>query len=206
TNGNGVRVTNFSSAAPNASGGVTASLTPTFGNVVALATGPHNVVYAALARSFVITDDAPTQGTEGQFSSPLPLGPTPSMIISFADNSGGKDSCTTGDPTTGTLRIADGYADAAQAGQTIAPGVNNFRVFALGNGPDIRSATSAIGATATNTLKLDMQIDYSIYSGLMVDEEGTLYVISGGQPGGEGTNPSPNRGEILAFPDRVPYD
>src|SRR5205807_7060041 len=83
---------------------------------------------------------------------------------------------------------------------------NNFHVFALGNGPDIRSATSAIGATATNTLKLDMQIDYSIYAGLMVDEEGTLYVISGGQPGGEGTSPSPNRGEILAFPDRVPYD
>src|SRR5205807_6563583 len=55
TNGNGVRVTNFSSAAPNGTGGITTSLTPTFGNVVALASGPHNVIYAALARSFVTT-------------------------------------------------------------------------------------------------------------------------------------------------------
>ena len=52
----------------------------TFGNIAALAAGPGNTLYAALARSFVSTDDPATQATEGLFSNPAALGPTPSMI------------------------------------------------------------------------------------------------------------------------------
>ena len=197
------RVTNYSSGAAGAAG----TITPAFGNIVALATGPNNVLYAALSRSLVSTDDQLTQATEGQFPNPAGLGNTPSMIISFADVTGGKDACTTGDPTTGTLPIADGYADVAQSGLTLQRGVNNFRVFALGTGPDIRPAPPATSPiVTTQTLKVDMQIDYSMNAGLSVDEEGTLYVVSGGAPAGSGLNPSPSLGEILAFTDRVPYD
>ena len=197
------RVTNYSSGAAGAAG----TITPAFGNIVALAAGPNNVVYAAVSRSLFASDDQLTQATEGSFPSPAGLGPTPSMIISFADVTGGKDACTTGDPTTGTLSIPDGYADVAQSGLTLQRGVNNFRVFALGTGPDIRPAPPATSPIVTaQTLKLDMQIDYSIHAGLTIDEEGTLYVVSGGAPAGSGLNPSPTLGEILAFPDRVPYD
>ncbi|HEU5237079.1 MAG TPA: hypothetical protein VFU37_08045, partial [Pyrinomonadaceae bacterium] len=199
-----VRVTNYSSGVPSSPG----VITPAFGNIVAIATGPHNVVYAALSRSPVSTDDQLTQATEGQFPNPVALGNTPSMIISFADTIGGKDSCTTGDPTTGTLPIADGYAEVAQSGVALQRGVNNFRVFAMGTGPIINPATTPATSpiVTAQTLKVDMQIDYSMHAGLTVDEEGTVYVVSGGAPAGSGLNPSPSLGEILAFTDRVPYD
>ena len=86
------------------------------------------MLYAALARSFVATDDALTRNTEGLFSNPAALGPTPSMIISFADAAGRFDSCTNG-TGTGILPIGDGIADAATAGNPVTPGVNIFRVF-----------------------------------------------------------------------------
>src|SRR5260370_18258874 len=83
----------------------------------------------------------------------------------------------------GGLPIGDGFADPATTGiplavppapagvATLTPGVNNFRVFVLGNGPDIRStsAAAAIGATAANTLKIrdgeGVQVDATIPSG-----------------------------------------
>jgi hypothetical protein len=193
----------------------------TFGNITALAAGPNNVLYAAVARSYVPADPQEARATEGFFSNPDTLGPTPSMIISFADTSGGTDVCsappgaytiiqpgpiTVTVPFTGSLPIGDGFADAIQNGLQSEPGVNNFRVFALGSGPDIRSASSAIGATSANTLQLAFQVDNTIYSGLAVDEENKVYVISGGTPAGVGLNPSPNLGEILVFPDTKPYD
>ena len=51
-----------------------------------------------------------------------------------------------------------------------------------------------------------MQIDFAIQSGLTVDENGTVYVISGAAPAGVGRNPSPLTGEILAFQDSAPAD
>jgi hypothetical protein len=193
----------------------------TFGNITALTTGPNNVLYAAVARSYVSTDTQEVQNTEGFFSNPDALGPTPSMIISFADTSGATDVCsappgvykiiqpgpiTVTVPFTGSLPIGDGFADAVQGGLQSQPGVNNFRVFALGSGPNIRSASSEIGATPDNTLQLAFQVDNTIYSGLAVDEENKVYVISGGTPAGIGLNPSPNLGEVLLFPDSRPYD
>lgn len=182
----------------------------TFGNVVSLATGASNVLYAAVARSFNPADGPAAQATGGAFPSPAALGATPSMIISFADCSGGFDSCTS--PAAGLpgiLPIADGIADIAQTGLARIPGVNNFRVFALGNGPDIRPApggTAVVPGTPASVLKVDMQIDFTIHSGLTVNEEGTVFVISGGTPAGVGNNPSPLLGEILCFEDMCPMD
>ena len=187
-----------------------------YGNVVALASGPCNVLYAAVARSLVSTDDAFTQLTEGRFGagSAFPSG-TPSMIISFADCSGAFDVCS-GDATGGvtvnvggTIPVADGFADVAANGLTRTAGVNNFRIFALGNGPDIRPAvggTAIVPGTLGSVLKVDMQIDYTLHSGLSVSGEGTVFVISGGTPAGIGTNPSPLLGEVLCFEDNCPMD
>jgi len=83
---NGFRLTNYSGQSS------------TFGNIVSLATGSSNVLYAAVARSFNASDSPATQAAEGAFGSPAVLGPTPSMIISFADCSGGFDSCTSPAP------------------------------------------------------------------------------------------------------------
>lgn len=188
-------------------------MSPTFGNIASLAAGPNNILYAALARSLVPTDKDETQKTEGLFVNPDVLGPTPSMIISFADTSGALDSCSPPDavsrnstsiPFQGTLPIGDGIADVAAAGLPLIAGVTNFRPFVLGNGPDVRGIL--VGATVSNTLQMDLQIDYTIYSGLAVDEESKAYVISGGTPAGVGLNPSPSRGEILLFPDAQPFD
>jgi hypothetical protein len=177
----------------------------TFGNVAALAAGPNNIVYAALARSFVSTDPIETQNTEGLFTNPAAFGSTPSMIVSFADTTGAFDSCTIPVTNTlGSLPVADGFADVAQAGHPLQAGVNNFRAFVLGNGPDVRS--SLIGATTANTLQMDFQVDDTVYSGLAVDEESKVYVISGGTPAGIGRDPSPLRSEILVFPDQQPFD
>ena len=66
-----------------------------FGNIVSLATGPCNVLYAAVARSFNPADDVGTQNTEGLFGAgtAFPAG-TPSMVISFADCAGAFDTCS----------------------------------------------------------------------------------------------------------------
>ncbi|HEY7531445.1 MAG TPA: hypothetical protein VH681_01530, partial [Nitrospiraceae bacterium] len=180
----------------------------TFGNIAALATGACNVLYAAVSRSLVQTDDPGTQATEGRFVNPSALGATPSMIISFADCAGFSDVCSSpaaGQP--GQIPIADGLADGPAAGVATVVGVNNFRVFVLGNGPDIRPPAGQTSAIAVSTLlKVDMQIDYTAHAGLAVDEEGTVFVISGGTPAGIGTNPSALLGEVLCFPDACPMD
>ncbi len=188
-------------------------MSPTFGNIASLVAGPNNILYAALARSLVPTDKDETQKTEGLFVNPDALGPTPAMIISFADTSGAFDSCNIPDSVSlnstsafppGTVPIGDGIADVAKAGLPLVPGVTNFRTFVLGNGPDVRG--TLVSATVSDTLQMDLQIDYTIYSGLAVDEESKVYVISGGTPAGVGLNPSPSRGEILLFPDAQPFD
>lgn len=204
-----VRVTNYSSGVPGKAG----VLTPLFGDIVAIATGGCNVVYAALSPSFV----APGDSTQGLFPAPsaFPSG-TPSMIISFADCAGAFDVCSgeaAGSVTTnvgGVLPVGDGYADVAKsAAGTLSPAVNNYRIFALGNGPDIRPATGGtaiVPGTLASVLRIDMQIDYTAYSGLAVNEENTVYVISGGTPAGVAKNPSPMVGEVLCFEDRCPAD
>ena len=177
----------------------------TWGNIISLATGPGNILYAALARSFVSTEPASVQATEGMFANPADLGATPSMIVSFADTSGAFDQCSVpAAGAQGTLPVPDGFADVGRAGLTLAPGVNNFRAFVLGAGPDVRG--HAVGATLSNTLQIDFQVDPTIYSGLAVDNESKVYVISGATPAGIGLNPSPTRSEILAFPDQQPFD
>lgn len=197
----GMRLTNYSGPST------------TFGNIVGIAAGRGNTIYAAVARSLVPTDDLATQNTEGRFPNPAALGATPSMIISFADSSGAFDVCS-GDAfgavstnVGGVLPVGDGIADVAKAGLTRTSGVNNFRVFALGTGPDIRPTLPATSPIVTSgTLKLAMQIDPSLYAGITVDEDDTVYAISGGMPAGLGTNPSPQLGEILAFQDSTPAD
>jgi putative Ig domain-containing protein len=186
--GGAVRLTNFSGTAT------------TFGNAAALATGPCNTLYAALARSHD-TNDA----SEGPFTNPAALGATPSMIVSLADAAGAVDACTSpGGQQPGVLVVDDGIADAARAGLAVAPGVNNFRAFALGNGPDRRGPDDPV--FGPDTLRLAFQVDYTIFAGLAVDEERAVYVVSGGTPAGVGTDPSPAFGEILKFPDRAPAD
>lgn len=120
----------------------------TFGNLTALASGPNNLLYAAVACSHLATDPPEVQKTAGIFSNPDELGPTPSMIISFSDNSGQTDVCsappgsytiiepgpiTITVPFTGSLPIGDGRADAIQSSLETQPGVNNFRIFTLGS-------------------------------------------------------------------------
>ena len=206
---NGVRNTNY--------GGGSSTL---FGDIIAIATGPCNVLYAAVSRSFVAGDVSFDQLTEGLFVAPSPFGAagTPSMVISFADCSGAFDGCTGNatipitppDPNVGNiLPAADGFADVANA--SITPriaGVNNFRVFVQGNGPAIANTNPVIGLAATATpLKVDMQIDYvPAHSGIAVSGEGTVFVISGGAPAGVGKSPSPMVGEILCFEDICPAD
>ena len=142
------------------------------------------------------------QLTEGLFPAPSAFtSGTPSMVISFADCSGAFDICSgnaTGpvfpaDPNVGgTIPAADGFADPAVAGQTATAGVNVFRIFVEGNGPDLRPAqggTAVVPGTLASVLQIDMQIDYTIHSGLAVSEEGTVFVISGGTPAGIGKNP-----------------
>ncbi|HXI91470.1 MAG TPA: hypothetical protein VNO24_15750, partial [Blastocatellia bacterium] len=188
-----------------------------FGNIVAIASGGCNVLYAATSRSFVAGDVSFDQLTEGLFPAPAAFGAagTPSMVISFADCSGAFDICS-GDATGsvgvnvgGIIPAADGFADVAQSGLTLTPGVNNFRIFVQGNGPNLAPAaggTAIVPGTPTGLLKIDMQIDYTVYSGLVVNQENTVFVVSGGTPAGIGKNPSPMLGEILCFEDKCPAD
>jgi hypothetical protein len=170
-----------------------------FGNIAAIATGPSNVLYAAVARSLNPPDPRTVKATEGPFANMSQLGPTPSMIISFADAVGGTNNCNA------ALTAPDGIADVIVKGQALQPGFNNFQTFVMGTGPDRRGPIPAFG-TPQNMQKVAFQIDYTIYSGITVDEEGKVYVISGGTPAGIGSNPSPSLGEILLFPDDTPYD
>lgn len=186
----------------------------TWGNIAALAAGAQNTLYAAMSRSFVPGDDIATQNTEGLFSNPAALGATPAMIVSFSDVAGAFDVCSgnatgPGGPSLvgGAIPIGNGIADVAKAGVALSAGVNNFRVYALGTGPDIRPVTPATSPIVTSsTLKMEFQVDFSVYSGITVDEGGRLYVVSGGTPGGVGLNPSPRIGEILCFEDNCPTD
>jgi hypothetical protein len=160
-----------------------------FGNIAALAAGPTNVLYAAVARS------AGSGGTgDGPFHNPSSMGDTPNLIISFADTTG-----TTATIGGVTEQEPDGFADAVSPGVKVRPGFNNYRVFARGDGP-----TTGIDRGDGPTVSFD--VDYDLYSGLTVGDDNTVYVISGGTPAGVGANPSPTRGEILAFPDARPYD
>src|SRR6185503_414087 len=58
----------------------------------------------------------------------------------------------------------------------------------------------------SDLLKVAMQIDFSMHSGLAVSQESTVFVISGGTPAGIGTNPSALLGEVLCFEDGCPAD
>ncbi len=193
----------------------------TFGNITALATGPNNVLYAAVARSYVPTDTQEVQNTEGFFSNPDALGPTPSMIISFADTSGATDVCsappgvykiiepgpiTVTVPFTGSLPIGDGFADAVRSGMQTRSRGEQFPRFCPGQWAGYPIGNFIHRSHTYNTLQLAFQVDNTIYSGLAVDEENKVYVISGGTPVGVGLNPSPSLGEILLFPDSKPYD
>ncbi len=138
------------------------------------------------------------------------------MVISFADCSGLFDVCSgqaTGSVNVnvgGILPVADGIADVAQAGTTRSPGVNNFRIFVQGTGPNLAPAaggTAVVPGTPSNLLRIvDLQIDYTAHSGLAVNEQNTVFVISGGTPAGIGKNPSPMLGEVLCFEDGCPAD
>src|SRR6185436_7207527 len=172
---------------------------------------------AAVARSLRSTDDGFTQATEGRFAAPAPFtAGTPAMVISLADCSGSFDICSgeaTGSITTnlgGILPVANGIADAATAATTtVTPGVNNFRIFVEGDGPDLApppAGTAIVPGTPSTLLRIAMQIDYTLHAGLAVSEEGSVFVISGGTPAGIGTNPSPLLGEILCFEDMCPMD
>lgn len=191
----GVRNTNY--------GGGAAGL---FGNIVTLATGANNVLFAGVARSAVGAGDT----TEGLFVNPSALGVTPSMVVSFADCSGGASACTApAAGISGVIPVGDGFADPAQAGVSRVAGVNNFRLFVLGNGPDLRpgaGGSSVVPQTPSSLLKVDMQIDYTLHSGIAVGEDGTVFIISGGTPAGIGKNPSPMFSEILCFEDACPMD
>ncbi|MEK6289291.1 MAG: hypothetical protein AABO57_26565, partial [Acidobacteriota bacterium] len=207
---NGVRNTNY--------GGGNVGL---WGNIVAIATGPCNVLYAAVSRSFVAGDVSFDQLTMGLFGAPTQFGAagTPSMVISFADCQGLVDGCSGQasfpdqvDPDVGgTLPRADGFADVANASVTTRiAGVNNFRIFVQGNGPNLAPAvggTAVVPSTPVGLLKVDMQIDYvPAHAGLAVSGEGTVFVISGGAPAGVGKSPSPMLGEVLCFEDICPPD
>ena len=197
---NGVRNTNYGRGS-----------SPLYGNIVSLATGQANTLYAAVARSFVSSDDDFAQATEGLFPAPSAFtNGTPSMIVSFADCSGAFELCSNpGAVISFSIPEADGFADAAALGQSVIPGVNNFRIFALGAGPDLRPAaggTSIVPNTPASVLRVGMQIDYTLHSGIAVTEEGSVFVISGGTPAGIGTNPSPGFTEVLGFEDGCPAD
>jgi hypothetical protein len=181
-----------------------------FGNIMALANGTNgNALYAAVSRSLLASDDALTRFSEGLFPAPSSIFPagTPSMIISFADCSGAFDICssTTTSPVVFTgngLPAADGLADGSTVG-------TNFRIFVEGAGPDLRptSGTAIVPGTPADLVRIpEFQVDPGTHNGLAVDEENKVYVVSGGAPGGPGTNPSPNIGEILVFEDLCPQD
>src|SRR5260370_13511459 len=118
----------------------------------------------------------------------------PSMIISLADVIGngngillfgngsspnpglfslaGGLNCPSCGPINGAIPTADGFADPV-------PGTPfNWFVYILGNGPDPRAASGAAAltfGTPTNTQKIVMSLDATIWSGLTVDYENSVY-------------------------------
>lgn len=194
---------------------------PVFGNISAIAGGPHNTLYAAVARSLDPAADAQTQDSSGLFANPEALGVTSSMIISFADVAGALDPCSSYPYTysvidpgpitrtlsyAGVLPIGDNFADSVAAGTDISAGINNYQVFALGAGPDVGAGLAELGLANADVPQVDFQVDFGLFAGLAVDEDYSVYVVSGGTPAYVGRNPSPGRGEILLFPDRSRYD
>jgi hypothetical protein len=111
--------------------------------IAAIAAGPSNVLYAAVARAHNSRDSAADQSTEGPFTNTSNLGSTPSMIISFADSLGGVNNCNA------ALTVADGIADVISNRGALTAGLNNFQTFVMGTGPDRRNTLSAFG-TKTN--------------------------------------------------------
>ena len=206
-NTGGVRGTNYS------------GVSTLFGDIIAINTGPCNVLYAAVSGGAPVGTASGVE--QGLFNAPsaFPAG-TPSMVISFADCAGLVDSCSGRadfpvgpDPDLGgILPVGDGFADRANASvTTLIPGVNNYRIFVLGNGPDISPAvggTAIVPGTPAGLLRIpELQIDYvPAHAGIAVSQEGTVFVISGGGPAGVGRSPSPTVGEILCFEDICPVD
>ena len=97
----------------------------------------------------------------------------------------------------GILPVADGFADVAQSGLTRTPGVNNFRIFVQGNGPNLAPAaggTAIVPGTPQRLLKVDMQIDYTLYSGLAVNEEGHSVCDIRRDAGGDREEPESDAG------------
>jgi hypothetical protein len=78
-----------------------------FGNIAALAAGPGNVLYAAVAHSQVSSDSLTVRNSEGPFTNPNRLGPTPSMIITMADNTGALDNCSNDIPVADAVDEED---------------------------------------------------------------------------------------------------
>ncbi len=189
TNGS-TRLTNYTGASTN------------FGNIVAITCGPCNVLYAAVSASNTGIQSL----AQGRFkaTSTFPDG-LPSMVISFADCGGAFDMCSGEavaliDPNVGgILPIADGRADGGGD-------FGNWRVFVVGNGPDLPSiGTNALAGNIPITQHIDMQIDFSSHSGIAVNQESTVYVISGGAPAAD-SGASPFVTEVLCFPDWCPMD
>lgn len=208
----GIRATNYSGPST------------LFGDVISIATGPCNTLYAAVSASFVAGAQSFDQRAQGLFPAPTQFGAngTPSMVISFADCSGAFDICSgraAGSIITnvgGTLPVADGFADVANAAVTTRiPGVNNFRLFVEGGeaGKDLLPATGGTavvpGTPSTQPwLRIPgFQVDYvPAHAGLAVSQEGTVFVISGGATAGPGKDPSSMFSEVLCFEDSCPAD
>jgi hypothetical protein len=156
-----------------------------FGNIASLAAAPDGTVYAAIAAA---KDPANPQSFQGPFGGPITV---PGFIAGFADYN------------KNAANPQDGIADSIN-GNAVQPGINNYHAFVEARGGDLRGAFASFG-TPNDTLDVTgFQIDYGIYGGLAVGEDGTVYAASGGTPAGLGTNPSPSLGEVLEFPDSSP--
>jgi hypothetical protein len=125
------------------------------------------------------------------------------MIISFADCSGAFDVCSgeaSGSVETnvgGQLPVANGVADPGDFG--------SWRVFVVGNGPDLPAIPTSAGNIPPSQ-HIDFQIDFNgAHGGIAVNEEGTVFFISGGAPAAD-SGPSPFITEILCFEDVCPSD
>src|SRR5262249_60701839 len=117
-----------------------------------------------------------------------------SGLLDGRSGAGAGSVCTNGGRI---LPIAYGFGDVGQNGVTRIPGVNNFRIFVQGNGPNLAppaGGTGVVPGTPSTLLKVDMQIDYTAFSGIAVNEQNTVFVISGGTPAGIGKDPSPMLG------------
>jgi hypothetical protein len=164
-----------------------------FGNIAALAAGPNDTLYAAVAPSHPKKVSKKSNvNQDGPFVNAKKLGDTPSMIISFRDYKPG--------PTASPE--PDGFADSVDR-KAVQPGLNNFLPFVYGSGAKPKFKLKGAPKAYTVT---PFQVDYTVYGGLAVDQANTVYVVSGGTPAGVGLDPSPTLGEVLAFPDTNPFN